>query len=356
MPLTSAGQVYAYSPDQGHAVGAFDAHEDAVCCATLAPPPPGGGGRPSRLFTASWDCTVKARRGVMGRGQGAGVLLPPYALLLKWLWRQALAPPPPAPPAQVWTLAEGRCPWASGVVVPEVELAAESGLWALAAGHEGSHAVATGGRACDGPPTPAPACVGLPVQRAHTPSPIYHTYAPPHNPLPWHTTTCSPARPHVLAQARMRAWSRCGTCGREGPRGRRAAAGDRVGGVAGVVRGAGPRGGLLPFVSPCPFVPSPPAPPLPGRPTRRPLSLPPQALALSSPPSLIAHVPSMRAFHPCPAPPPFPPAGACGGRLRGRRGAHALRPVCGGRSCGRRAVAAGHPGGGRAAGARGHGG
>ena len=81
--------------DQGRLLGSWDAHDDAVCCASmLSLGPPGDGGK---LVTGSWDCTVK-----------------------------------------VWELAEGRCPWGSGLSQPLAELRDfDSGVWALAAGGGG---------------------------------------------------------------------------------------------------------------------------------------------------------------------------------------------------------------------------
>ncbi|KAG2501969.1 hypothetical protein HYH03_000465 [Edaphochlamys debaryana] len=91
------GRVFAYSPDAGRVVGAWDAHDDAVCCVEAAP----GLGS---LVTTSWDCSVK-----------------------------------------IWSLAEGRAPWSTGLSLPSAELRDfDAGVWALAADPWGGPLLATG--------------------------------------------------------------------------------------------------------------------------------------------------------------------------------------------------------------------
>ena len=81
--------VHAYSVESGRAAGAWAAHGDAVSCLDLVP------GR-QQLVTASWDATAK-----------------------------------------VWSLAEGRHPWAAvGSPQPLATLPAASGVWALAASQD----------------------------------------------------------------------------------------------------------------------------------------------------------------------------------------------------------------------------
>ncbi|GLI70367.1 hypothetical protein VaNZ11_015146 [Volvox africanus] len=112
-------KVYAYSPDAGRVMGSFDAHDDAVCCVQLMAAgggSSGGGGgggavatstplsSTTALVTASWDCSVK-----------------------------------------IWSLAEGRAPWTTGLSLPTAELRDfESGVWALATDPWGGPLLATG--------------------------------------------------------------------------------------------------------------------------------------------------------------------------------------------------------------------
>ena len=84
--------VHAYSVESGRAAGAWAAHGDAVSCLDLVP----GAAQQQQLVTASWDGTAK-----------------------------------------VWSLEEGRHPWAAvGSPQPLATLPAASGVWALAASQD----------------------------------------------------------------------------------------------------------------------------------------------------------------------------------------------------------------------------
>ncbi|CAK0760340.1 hypothetical protein CVIRNUC_002763 [Coccomyxa viridis] len=79
-----------YATQHGRALGAFDAHDDAVSClATCA--------APDSIISASWDCSVK-----------------------------------------LWSVAEGREPWGGTPVLPSLEIGDhEAGIWALSADGQG---------------------------------------------------------------------------------------------------------------------------------------------------------------------------------------------------------------------------
>ncbi|GFR43449.1 hypothetical protein Agub_g4532, partial [Astrephomene gubernaculifera] len=100
-------KVYAYSADAGRVVGCFEAHDDAVCCMQLMTTHGSSAAAASAaasLVTASWDCSVK-----------------------------------------IWSLAEGRAPWTTGLSLATSELRDfDSGVWALATDPWAGALLATG--------------------------------------------------------------------------------------------------------------------------------------------------------------------------------------------------------------------